>query len=122
LQAGRLGHEQGEDLTAAIHDCEQALAHARDDARALSKATGDAQNAINAVYGPISPALGEAPLSQPEVIEPKGQEHAPGAAADLAAEDFPLPITDALQAAPGSDPAPGGPAPALPARTAKKGV
>jgi hypothetical protein len=121
LAAGRLGHDQGADLTAAIHDCGQALARAQNDARALSKATGDAQNAINAVHGSLAPALGKASPSHQTISEPKGQQPS-RTAGDLAAEGFPVPITDALHAGPGSYPAPGGYPPALPTPTARKGI
>jgi hypothetical protein len=70
LNAGHLGHDQG-GLNAAIRDCGQALARARNDARALSKTTGDAQNAISAAHGPLSPALGEASPSQQTISEPR---------------------------------------------------
>jgi hypothetical protein len=119
--AGHLGHDQG-DLNAAIRDCGQALARARIDARALSKATGDAQNAISAVHGPLSPALGEASPSQQTISEPKGQQQGPRTAGDLAAEGFPAPITDTLQAGSGSEPASGRHSPPLPVRTTGKRV
>ncbi|MCW2913823.1 MAG: hypothetical protein JWN52_1891 [Actinomycetia bacterium] len=121
LAAGRLGHDQGEDLNAAIHACGQALAGARNDARALSKTTGDAQNAINAVHGPLSPAVGKASPSQ-LTSEPRAPKQPPRTAGDLAAESFPVPIAEALHASPGSDPAPGEHLPAPQARTSRKGL
>ena len=120
LNTGHFGHDQG-DLNAAIRDCGQALARARNDARALSNTTGDAQNAISAVHGPLSPALGEASPSQQTISEPKGQQQESRTAGDLAAEDFPAPITDTLQAGSGSALAPGC-SPSLPVRTTGKGV
>ena len=50
LQAGRLGHDRGEDLIGVLSRHGQALAEARRHSQALSAALYEAQSAINAVH------------------------------------------------------------------------
>jgi hypothetical protein len=87
LQADRLGHDQAEDLADVLSRHGQALAEARQHARALCAALSDAQSAINAVHS-RAPHGREAPPT----IDGKTRVDDVGVAA--AANDFPRPITD----------------------------
>jgi hypothetical protein len=87
LQTDRLGHDQAEDLADVLNRHGQALAEARQHARALCAALSDAQSAINAVH---SRATRE--RETPPTIEGKTRVDDAGVAA--AANDFPRPITD----------------------------
>ncbi|MBO2461443.1 hypothetical protein [Actinomadura violacea] len=88
LQADRLGHDQAEDLADVLSRHGQALAEARQHARALCAALSDAQATINAVHG----------RETPPIIE--GETLVDDAGVAAAANDFPRPITDLTLLAP----------------------
>ncbi|MFG2248996.1 hypothetical protein [Spirillospora sp. NPDC048823] len=87
LQADRLGHDEGEDLTDVLSRHGQALANARHHAQALSTALNEAHGAINAVHS--RPVLERGSASTPQH---RASDQGAGVAA--AAEDFPRPISD----------------------------
>lgn len=93
LQADRLGHDQAEDLADVLSRHGQALAEARQHARALCAALSDAQSAINAVHSRATRGREAPPL-----IEAK--THVDDAGVAAAANDFPRPITDPTLLAP----------------------
>jgi hypothetical protein len=93
LQADRLGHDHGEDLTDVLSRHGQALAEASRHAQALCATLSDAQSAINAVH--CRPARGrEASLTT------RGETRKDDAGVAAAAHDFPRPITDPTLLAP----------------------
>ncbi|SPT60537.1 hypothetical protein [Actinomadura madurae] len=87
LQADRLGHDQAEDLPDVLSRHGQALAEARQHARALCAALSDAQSAVNAVHSRATRGR-----EAPSTIE--GTAHVDDAGVAAAANDFPRPITD----------------------------
>ncbi|MFB4305058.1 hypothetical protein [Actinomadura sp. GTD37] len=93
LQADRLGHDQAEDLADVLGRHGQALAEARQHARALCAALSEAQSAINAIHSRAS-RVREAP---PTI---GGEAHVADAGVAAAANDFPRPITDPILLAP----------------------
>ncbi|MER6813600.1 hypothetical protein ABT299_30395 [Spirillospora sp. NPDC000708] len=93
LQADRLGHDQAEDLADVLSRHGQALAEARQYARALCAALGDAQSAINAVHSRATRRREATPTIE-------GKTHVDDAGVAAAANDFPRPITDPTLLAP----------------------
>ncbi|MFV2179605.1 hypothetical protein ACFHW2_42685 [Actinomadura sp. LOL_016] len=87
LQAGRLGHDHGEDVTDVLSRHGQSLAEARRHAHDLCTVLTEAQADINAVHGhPAPPTNGI--RTHDEAYEDDR------ASTSLAAEGFPIPITD----------------------------
>ncbi|TDC70570.1 hypothetical protein E1200_04865 [Actinomadura sp. GC306] len=86
LQAGRLGHDHGEDLTDVLSRHGQALADARHHTQALCTALNEAHAAINAVHS--RPSQRESAFT----TQRWASDQDAGVAA--AAEDFPRPISD----------------------------
>ncbi|GGT62691.1 hypothetical protein [Actinomadura citrea] len=93
LQADRLGHDQAEDLAEVLSRHGQALAEARQHARALCAALSNAQSAINTIHSRATRVREALPT-----IEVKAHVDDAGVAA--AANDFPRPITDPTLLAP----------------------
>ncbi|GAA1842928.1 hypothetical protein [Actinomadura bangladeshensis] len=93
LQADRLGHNQAEDLADVLSRHGQALAEARQHARALCAALSDAQSAINAVHSRATRGREALPTIE-------GKTHVDDAGVAAAANDFPRPITDPTLLAP----------------------
>ncbi|MEU6746690.1 hypothetical protein ABZ914_10750 [Spirillospora sp. NPDC046719] len=93
LQADRLGHDQAEDLADALSRHGQALAEARQHARALCAALSDAQSTINAVHSRTTHGR-----EAPPTIE--GETHVDDVGVAAAANDFPRPINDPALLAP----------------------
>ncbi|QKG23889.1 hypothetical protein [Actinomadura verrucosospora] len=93
LQADRLGHDQAEDLADVLSRHGQALAEARQHARALCTALSDAQATINAVHSRTTRGREARPT-------PAGKTHVDDVGVAAAANDFPRPITDPTLLAP----------------------
>ncbi|MFI0354373.1 hypothetical protein [Actinomadura sp. 9N407] len=93
LQADRLGHDQAEDLADVLSRHGQAVAEARQHARALCAALSDAQSAINAVHSRATHGREAPPTTE-------GKTRVDDAGVAAAANDFPRPITDPTLHAP----------------------
>ncbi|MDL4818176.1 hypothetical protein [Actinomadura opuntiae] len=93
LQAGRLGHDQGEDVADVLSRHGQALAEARQHARALCTALSDAQATINAVHSRTTHSRETSPTTD-------GRTRLDDVGVAAAANDFPRPITDPTLLAP----------------------
>ncbi|SNT62334.1 hypothetical protein SAMN05443665_10713 [Actinomadura meyerae] len=87
LQAGRLGHDHGQDITEVLNRHGQSLVDAQRHAQALCAVLTEAQAEINAVHSHPAPAT-RSTLTHDEAYE------ADRAGALLAAADFPIPITE----------------------------
>ncbi|MEV4004297.1 hypothetical protein [Actinomadura sp. NPDC049753] len=87
LQADRLGHDHGEDLTDVLSHHGQALAEARHHTKALCTALNEAQTAINAVHSRPTPG-------RIANLTTQGMAGEQDAGVVAAAEDFPRPISD----------------------------
>jgi hypothetical protein len=105
LNAGHLGHDQGHNPAQAIQDACGDLSNARAETFRFARSLSNAQNALNAIHGPIQPTI-----SAPH----------PGA---LAADDFPMSVGETLQTGPTDDGAgPQPPPPDKATRDVRKGV
>jgi hypothetical protein len=93
LQADRLGHDQAEDLADVLSRHGQALAEARQHARALCAALSDAQSTTNAVHFRTTHGRETFPTIEDET-------HVDDAGVTAAANDFPRSITDPTLLAP----------------------
>ncbi|MEU5995922.1 hypothetical protein [Actinomadura sp.] len=93
LQADRLGHDDGEDLTDVLSRHGQALADARRHTQALCATLSEAQSAINAVHSRPTRGREASPMT-------RGETHQDDAGVAAAANDFPRPITDPTLLAP----------------------
>lgn len=93
LQADRLGHDQAEDLADVLSRHGQALAEARQHARALCAALSDAQSTISAVHSRTTHGRETFPTIA-------GKTHVDDAGVAAAANDFPRPIADPTLFAP----------------------
>lgn len=87
LQAGRLGHDHGEDLTDILSSHGHALAKARHHTHVLCTALNEAHSAINAVHSRPASERKSASTTQSRACDQDA-----GVAA--AAEDFPRSISD----------------------------
>ncbi|GGU96101.1 hypothetical protein GCM10010182_10850 [Actinomadura cremea] len=88
LQVGRLGHDHGEDITEVLSRHGQSLTEARHHAQALCTVLTEAQAEINAVHSH--------PAQPTNSIRARDKTYEDDrASASLAAEDFPVPITEA---------------------------
>jgi hypothetical protein len=87
-QAGRLGHDRGEDLNEVLHRHGQASAKARWHTQALCSVLNEAQVEINAVHGRLVATHEDQVRAYDDVRESAGADVAPAAA------DFPKVIND----------------------------
>ncbi|MCP9952325.1 hypothetical protein [Actinomadura madurae] len=87
LQAGRLGHDHGQDITEVLSRHGQSLADARRHAQALCAVLTEAQAEINAVHSHPAPSVSGTHAHDEAYDRDR-------AGASLAATDFPIPITD----------------------------
>ncbi|QFG26283.1 hypothetical protein [Actinomadura sp. WMMB 499] len=91
LQAGRLGHDHGEDITEVLSRHGQSLAEARRHAQALCTVLTEAQAEINAVHSHPAPLKNDIHAHDEAYEDDR-------AGASLAAADFPISITETLLA------------------------
>ncbi|MFG2018283.1 hypothetical protein [Actinomadura geliboluensis] len=94
LQADRLGHDDGEDLTDVLSRHGQALADARRHTQALCATLSEAQSTINAVHSRPTRGREASPTRR------RGTHKDDDAGVAAAANDFPRPITDPTLLAP----------------------